>query len=126
MVEGSLDFDRVFQALGDGTRRDVLFRVLQGGLTISELAARYQMTFAGVAKHVEVLFKAGLVRKQRQGREQWVTANSQTVQQTAALLDSYEQLWRGRLGRLDNFLEQESTYERTDDHEGHSEPKTDN
>ena len=107
MVEHSLYFDTIFQALSDGTRRDVLCRVLQGDLTISELAAHYKMSFAGVAKHVEVLFKAGLISKQRRGREQIVRANSEAVRQTASLLQSYEHLWRQRFERLDELLEQE-------------------
>lgn len=107
MVEYTLNFDAVFQALSDGTRRDVLSRVLRGDLTISELAARYRLTFAAVAKHVDVLFKAGLVRKRRIGREQVVTANDETVRETAALLQSYEKLWTERFTRLNDFLDQE-------------------
>ena len=111
MVEYSLDFDSIFQALSDGTRRDLLFRVLQGDLTISELATHYRMTFAGVAKHIDVLFKAGLILKRRRGREQLVTANNEAVQATAALLQSYERLWRQRFERLDELLEQEADNE---------------
>src|SRR6185369_15745686 len=107
MVEYTLDFDAVFGALRDGTRRDMLARVLQGDLTISALAARYKLTFAGVAKHVEVLLKAKLVLKRRQGREQVITGNDEAVRQTTALLQAYEKLWVERFDRLDQFLEEE-------------------
>jgi DNA-binding transcriptional ArsR family regulator len=107
MVEYSLDFDAVFGALRDGTRRDMLARVMKGDLTISELASRYALTFAAVAKHVEVLLKAHLVLKRRQGREQVITGNDATLRQTTALLQTYENLWTQRFSRLDDFLEQE-------------------
>lgn len=107
MVEYSLDFDAVFGALRDGTRRDMLSRVMQGDLTISELAGRYALTFAAVAKHVDVLLKAGLVLKRRQGREQVITGNDATLRQATALLQTYEKLWTERFSRLDDFLEQE-------------------
>src|SRR5262245_13635753 len=107
MVEYLLDFDAVFGALRDGTRRDMLARVMKGDLTISALAERYAMTFAAVAKHVEVLLKARLVLKRKQGREQVITGNDETIRQTTALLKTYEDLWTGRLDRLDAFLEQE-------------------
>lgn len=107
MVEYSLDFDAVFGALRDGTRRDMLARVLRGDLTISELAAQYKLTFAGVAKHVDVLLKAKLVLKRRHGREQVITGNDEAVRQTTALLQAYEKLWVERFDRLDQFLEEE-------------------
>ncbi len=107
MVEYSLDFDLIFQALSDKTRRDLLTWVLRSDQTISQLANRYQLTFAGVAKHIDVLFKSRLVLKRRQGREQIVSANRHAVEETTALLNSYQQLWTERLERLDAFLESE-------------------
>jgi len=107
MVEYELNFDAVFGALADPTRRDILTRVLRGDLTIGELARDYALTFAGVAKHVEVLVRAQLVTKQRRGREQWVTGNDEAVRQTAALLATYEALWTARFQRLDQYLEEE-------------------
>lgn len=107
MVEYTPDFDAVFGALADPTRRDMLTRVLQGDLTITELARRYSLTFAGVAKHLEVLVRAQLVTKRKQGREQVVSGNEATVRETTALLQTYEKLWTERFDRLDAFLEQE-------------------
>lgn len=85
----------------------MLTRVLQGDLTITELARRYSLTFAGVAKHLEVLVRAQLVTKRKQGREQVVSGNEATVRETTALLQTYEKLWTERFDRLDAFLEQE-------------------
>lgn len=107
MVEYKLSADAVFGALADATRRDILRRVFEVDRTISELASRYELTFAAVAKHVDVLFKAQLITKRKQGREQIITGNKATVEETIALLQAYEQLWKSRLARLERFLEED-------------------
>jgi DNA-binding transcriptional ArsR family regulator len=96
--------DRVFAALADATRRDIVARVLQEGASVSALARNYEMSFAAVQKHVSVLEKARLVRKERRGREQIVRGDVDTIRGAARLLDRYEQLWRARIGRLEEIL----------------------
>src|SRR5215207_1928480 len=71
--------DRVFHALADATRRDIVLQALEGEHCVSSLARRYPMTFAAVQKHVAVLESAGLVTKQRKGREQLVRGNVDTI-----------------------------------------------
>lgn len=99
--------DRVFRALADATRRDIVRRTLSGELTISTLADSYEMSFAAVQKHVAVLESAGLVSKSRRGRERLVRANPETITRARELMNSYEQLWRDRIGRLDALLEED-------------------
>lgn len=96
--------DRIFRALADVTRRDILRRTLAGDASVSELAAAYRMSFAAVQKHVAVLEGAGLVTKQPQGRERIVRGNPETVRRAQALLDRYEGIWRSRIERLDALL----------------------
>ena len=67
--------DRVFHALADATRRDILRRSIGGELSVSRLAESYPMSFAAVQKHVTVLERAGLVTKERRGREQLVSTD---------------------------------------------------
>lgn len=98
------EVDRVFRALADATRRDIVRRTLIGEETVSQLAQDYAMSFAAVQKHVAVLERAGLVTKQPHGRERLVRGNPTAIQQAQALLDSYEQLWRSRISRLDAVL----------------------
>src|SRR5690348_5024142 len=98
------EVDRIFRALADATRRDIVRRTLRGDETVSQLAQDYAMSFAAVQKHVAVLETAGLVTKQPQGRERHVRANPAVIQRVQALLDSYEQLWRARISRLDALL----------------------
>lgn len=107
VVEGTLsdaEVDRVFQALADSTRRDIVRRALLGEQSVSRLAVEYDMSFAAVQKHVAVLERAGLVTKRPHGRERLVRGNPDTIHRAQALLDSYEQLWRSRVARLDALL----------------------
>lgn len=107
MVVDRLDpaaVDRVFAALADATRRDIVGRVLGGEASVSTLARNYDMSFAAVQKHVAVLERARLVRKERRGREQIVRGDVTTIRAAARLLGQYEELWRARIGRLEQLL----------------------
>ncbi len=102
------EVDRIFQALADSTRRDIMSRTLTEPLSVSVLAEDYDMSFAAVQKHVSVLESAGLVKKNKKGRERLVSGDPDTVRKAQQLLDRYEQLWRRRIGRLDALLADES------------------
>ncbi|MBM7805178.1 DNA-binding transcriptional ArsR family regulator [Geodermatophilus bullaregiensis] len=96
--------DRVFAALADATRRDIVARVLREQASVSALARNYAMSFAAVQKHVAVLERAGLVTKERRGREQLVRGDVGSIRAAARLLGAYEELWRARIGRLEGVL----------------------
>jgi DNA-binding transcriptional ArsR family regulator len=96
--------NQLFRALADGTRRDILARSITETPSVSELAARYEMSFAAVQKHVAVLERAGLVQKRANGREQLVSTNRARLQRARALLDSFESIWRQRVAQLDDVL----------------------
>ena len=96
--------DRVFAALGDATRRDILRRAALGEHSVSALARHYSMSLAAVQKHVAVLERATLVTKRRRGREQLVRTDVATVQEARRQLESLESLWLGRLDRFGEAL----------------------
>jgi DNA-binding transcriptional ArsR family regulator len=96
--------DRVFRALADRTRRDIVRRAMDGTLSVSELARLYPMSTTAVQKHVAVLEEAGLVYLTRRGRMQLVQTEIDTVAEAHALLAEFERLWRGRLDRLGEVL----------------------
>ncbi|ROO62683.1 ArsR family transcriptional regulator [Micromonospora sp. Llam0] len=105
VIEESADrADAMFHALADRTRRDILRRVLAGEHSVSALAAKYDMSFAAVQKHVTVLEKAGLLTKRRSGREQLASGDVQAVRSVAAMLAELEHIWRGRIARIDALL----------------------
>ena len=107
MVVGTLstpEADKVFHALADATRRDIVGTVLVEGHSVSALARRYPMSFAAVQKHVAVLEEAGLVVKQRRGRESIVRGDIARVRDARGALDVLELLWRDRVARMDEIL----------------------
>jgi DNA-binding transcriptional ArsR family regulator len=108
VVDGMTDeaVDRVFHALADATRRDILHRCLRGEPSVSRLADVYPMSFAAVQKHVAVLERAGLVTKERRGREQLVRTDGDAVGQARRILDELEAAWRGRVDRMADLLAQ--------------------
>ena len=98
--------DRIFAALADATRRDIVRRVLRDEASVSALARQYDMTFAAVQKHIAVLERARIVTKRRRGREQIVSGDVTTIRTAARLLGQYEEIWRGRIGRIEEILSQ--------------------
>ena len=98
--------DAFFHALSDGTRRDILRRVLAGEHSVTALAAAYPMSFAAVQKHVAVLERAGLVSKRRHGREQLASGDVTAVRSIATLLAGLEEIWRGRIDRIDSLIKE--------------------
>jgi DNA-binding transcriptional ArsR family regulator len=98
--------DEMFHALADPTRRDILRRSLAGEPSVSRLAQAYPMSFAAVQKHVAVLERAGLVTKERRGREQLVRTDAEAVGRARQALDELEATWRGRVERLSDLLDQ--------------------
>ena len=106
MVVGVLhsETDRVFHALADATRRDIVRTVLIQEHSVSALARRYPMSVPAVQKHVGVLADAGLVTKHRHGRESLVRGNIDRVLDARRALDTFEQLWRDRVTQIDLIL----------------------
>ncbi len=98
--------DRIFHALADATRRDIVMRTMQGEHSVSALARLYPMSFAAVQKHVAVLERAELVTKRRQGREQLVQGNVNAVRDASRLLEHFEGMWRGRIDRFSEIITQ--------------------
>lgn len=96
--------DRLFGALADATRRDILARVMDADVSVSDLATRYRMSFAAVQKHVAVLERAHLVTKRKDGRARRVAGNPDALRRANHLLEQIEQIWQARVSRLDELL----------------------
>jgi DNA-binding transcriptional ArsR family regulator len=100
----ALDTDRIFGALADATRRDIVRRAIGGEEGIAELASHYPMSFAAVQKHVAILERAGLIGKQRIGRRKVVRTKTEGIRVAQELLDRYQELWRGRFDRMSELI----------------------
>ena len=97
--------DLLFGALADPTRRDIFRRAHEGRLSVSALGREYPISLAAVQKHVAVLERAELVSKHRVGRESIVRAETDALERAHAALDRLETVWRGRVERMEEILE---------------------
>ena len=104
IVEEEDRADRLFGALANSTRRDIVRRTMKDDYSVSQLARCYTTSFAAIQKHVSILEAAGLVSKRSSGREQIVTGDINTIEDVHALLGQFEAIWRERLGRFDQVL----------------------
>ncbi len=105
MVEQVYSLDAVFKSLSDPTRRDILGHISKHSMSVGAIAEHYTFSFAGIAKHLGVLERAGLIRKTRQGKEQIVTIDPSALAAANDYLASYTQLWEQRLDSLDTYLQ---------------------
>ena len=101
--------DLIFHSLADGTRRDILQRLSRAEQTITELARPYRVSLAAIAKHVSVLERAGLVAKERSGKEKIVRLVPETLRTAENHLSEYEKLWAARYDALEKLLQQDTT-----------------
>ena len=104
IVEEEDRADRLFGALANSTRRDIVRRTMKDDYSVSQLARCYTTSFAAIQKHVSILEAAGLVSKRSSGREQIVTGDIKTIEDVHALLGQFEAIWRERLGRFESVL----------------------
>ncbi|MCU0317397.1 MAG: metalloregulator ArsR/SmtB family transcription factor [Fimbriimonadaceae bacterium] len=104
MVEQEIYLNNMFHALADSTRRDILARVGRMEQSIGDLARAYSMSFAAIAKHIDVLVRAQLVRKQRRGKYQVVSLNPEAVGAAQEHLERYAMNWNQRFDQLEHIL----------------------
>ncbi|HEX3082065.1 MAG TPA: metalloregulator ArsR/SmtB family transcription factor [Candidatus Saccharimonadia bacterium] len=107
MVEYNTYLDGLFGSLADPIRRDILRRLINAQYTVGQIAADYEMSFAAVAKHLNVLEKAKLIIKQRRGKEQVVSIAPEALKDASHYLAQYEALWNARFDALDKILEED-------------------
>lgn len=108
MVEyDSHQLDRVFSALGDPTRRNLLQRLCIGPASVTELAAPLDMSLNAVSKHLKVLEQAGLIRREIEGRVHHVYLNAAPLENAERWVNHYRQFWDARLESLASWLERE-------------------
>ncbi len=107
-------FDATFAALSDVTRRGVLEQLGRTDASISDLAGKFQMTLTGMKKHVGILERAGLVITQKVGRVRTCRLGPRRLDQEAAWIEAYRQLWAARFDALDGVVEELKQSEKTD------------
>ena len=104
-----------FSALSDVTRRGVLEQLGRSDASITELADRFHMTLTGMKKHVGVLEQAGLVTTEKVGRVRTCRLGQRRLEEEAAWIENYRQLWAARFDALDGVIEDLKRKETGDD-----------
>jgi DNA-binding transcriptional ArsR family regulator len=105
MVKYSSDqLDSVFMALSDPTRRAILERLAKDDVAVTELAEPFDMSLPAISKHLDVLERAGLLHREKDGRIRRCRMEHKPLQYAADWIDWYRQFWDVRLARLDNYL----------------------
>jgi DNA-binding transcriptional ArsR family regulator len=107
-------FDSSFAALSDATRRGVLEQLGRTDASITELADRFHMTLTGMKKHVSVLEQAGLVTTRKVGRVRTCSLGNCALEEEAAWIERYRQMWAARFTELDKVIEQLKQKEESD------------
>jgi DNA-binding transcriptional ArsR family regulator len=104
MNEATLNLNSIFSSLADPTRRDIVRRLATSELTVGQIAEPYPLTFAAISKHLQILERARLVIKRRQGKQQYVQLAPQTFAGAAEYFDWYRNLWEQRFDSLEEYL----------------------
>jgi DNA-binding transcriptional ArsR family regulator len=107
-------FDVSFAALSDSTRRGVLEQLGRADASITALAEKFHMTLTGMKKHVGVLEQAGLVTTEKVGRVRTCRLGLRRLEQEAAWIERYRQLWDTRFDELDQVVEELKRKEKVD------------
>ncbi len=97
--------DQVFQALSDATRRSILMRVRDSDENVSDIAACYDMSMPAVTKHLNILERAGLIVRRKDGRQRMCRAEPKRLAEATAWLEHYQKFWGTRLDSLKQFVE---------------------
>jgi DNA-binding transcriptional ArsR family regulator len=109
MVERTIELDFIFGSLADPTRRDILSRVARAELSISEIALHYDISFAAISKHLNVMEKAKLIVKRREGKNHMVTLAPGALQTADEYLEQYRQMWEQKFTKLDMLLKEDKS-----------------
>jgi DNA-binding transcriptional ArsR family regulator len=107
MVKYSDDIlDRTFAALADRTRRKILHRLAEGPASMGDLARPFDVTWPAVTKHVKVLERARLVRREQDGRIHRVHLAARPMKTARSWIDQYHRYWEQRFDALERYLDE--------------------
>ena len=100
----SKNLDTTFAALADPTRRAILARLAEGDVSVTELAAPFEMSLPAISKHLKVLERAGLIIRGRDAQWRPCRLDARPLEEVAVYLESYRRFWEDSFDRLDDYL----------------------
>ena len=102
--KGESQLDRTLLALADPTRRAILERLTKGDARVTEISEPFEMSLNAVSKHLQVLERAGLIKREVKGRDHWLSFEGRPLSEASEWIDGYRQFWEQRIESLDHFL----------------------
>ena len=105
--KSSEDLDFIFAALGNPTRRGILLSLMEGQKSAQDLAQPFEMSLPGISKHLQVLEKAKLIKRQKSGRHHLFTVQAEKIKTASLWVSKFEVFWNEKLENLDLFLNKE-------------------
>ena len=106
MQSNEQELSRVFQALSDSTRRNILMQIREQDETVNNIASKFQISLPAVSKHLKVLEQAGLISRRKDGRKRICHAESALMRDATDWLEFYQGFWNQRLSKLKHFIEE--------------------
>lgn len=106
--DGLHELSQIFHSLSDPTRRKILERLTQGTLTVTEIKAPFKISLVAISKHLKVLERSKLIRRQKMGREYMIRLHSQPLRDAYRYIEVYKKEWSRQLDALEKFLEKNS------------------
>ncbi len=124
MVNNPLILNDVFSALADPTRRGILGMLHDGERIVSEVAQAFKISGPAISKHLRVLERANLLRREKRGREHYLTIEAAPLAEATGWLEQYRAFWDNNLDALDSFLQESSNtnHQTNQDHDDDSKP----
>jgi len=107
MIRAAAPLDETLLGLADPTRRAILERLSQGEARVTDLAQPFALSLNAVSKHIRMLERAGLVRREVRGREHILSIDPQPLEQVAQWIEGQRALWKQRMRTLDALLQEE-------------------
>ncbi len=96
--------DRVFHSLADGTRRSILLQLKSGSMRVTDLAQKYDCSLNAISKHIKVLEKADLIKREVQGRTHLCSVNPEQLANAQEWIETYREFWNEKLDLLEKFV----------------------
>ncbi len=108
--------DETFAALANSTRRAILSRLVEGEANVNDLAAPFELSLPAVSKHIKVLERAGLVVRGQRAQYRPCNLDPTRLEEVSDWAEQYRPVWESRFDRMDDYLRQLQSEQRTDQH----------
>jgi len=106
------NLDKIFAALADSTRREILIMLLEDDMAVTDVAEPFNISLAAISKHLKILSKSGLIIQEKRGRVKWCKLQVNAMRDASIWMESFGQLEHINFEAFENFLHKEKILEK--------------